>query len=273
MQKLGGKKVNILKHELRAGLKAFLLWTLGLFFLVFVGMVKFTGLHGGGASSVTTLLEQIPKPILAVLGMAGIDVTTLGGYYAVLIYYALICIAIYSVSLGINLVNREVIDKTYEFLFTKPRTRSFILSIKLVVNTLYLAIFCILNCLFSFMAVAALKFENTIGNAIGLYSLVMFILGLMFMSLGAFVAVISKKTEKGSLYGNICILLVFVLGMVYDMLENGEFLRFFSPLKYFIPKDVLNGKLDLLYVAVCLGVTVVLFIKTYVTFEKKDFIA
>lgn len=262
--------MNILKRELRAGLKIFLLWTLGLFFLVFVGMIKFTGISGSTGTDVGALMNQFPKIVLAVFGMVGVDITTIGGYYSVLMYYVLICAAIYGVSIGVNLINREAVDKTYEFIFTKPRSRSYILMIKMISSVIYLFLFCILNYLFSIMALASLKFDNTIGEAIVIYSIVTFLMGILFLSLGAFVAVSLKKSEKGSLYGNLCFLVAFVVGTIYDMLENGGILKLFSPFKYFVPQDILDGKMDVIYVFLCIVATTLLVMGTFVKFERKD---
>lgn len=265
--------MNIFKRELRSGIKSFILWTLGLFVLVFVGMVKFTGINGGAGTDINVIFDQFPRVVLAVFGMVGVDITTLGGYYAVIIYFALICIAIYGVSLGVNAVNRESVDKTYEFIFTKPRARSYILAIKLLVPFIYLVLFSIINCMFSFMAVAALKFENTIGNAIVLYSTVMFLIGMMFLAIGAFLAVVAKRSERGALYGNLSFLAVFILSIIYDMLENVGIVKIFAPLKYFAPQDILEGRIDFIYVALCLIITILLGARTFMLFNRKDLIA
>jgi len=98
--------MNILSRELRAGRKTFFFWSLGLFFLVFAGMAKYTGVAADEASF-NALLAQFPRVVLAVLGITGVDVEAPGGYYAVLAFYAVICASIYGVSLGANAVNRR----------------------------------------------------------------------------------------------------------------------------------------------------------------------
>ena len=79
-------------------------------------------------ASLNQLLARFPRVVLAVLGISGVDVETPGGYYAVLAFYAVICASLYGASLGAGAVNREAVDKTYEFLFTRPRSRAAILS-------------------------------------------------------------------------------------------------------------------------------------------------
>lgn len=261
--------MNILRRELKAGRKAFLFWSLGLFFLVFAGMTKYTGIAMDGAS-VSELLAQFPRVVLAVMGIAGVDAETLGGYYAILVFYAVICASLYGSSLGASAVNREAVDKTYEFVFTKPRSRTAILAMKLTAGLVFLALFAILNYLFSMAAMAVLKFDTDISRAILLFSVSVFLVGLVFFSLSACLCAAVRRPEKGALYGNLCFLAAFLIGVVCDMLETPGALRLLSPIKYFLASDVLAGRLDFAYLLVVFGLSAVLLSAAFWRFNKKD---
>jgi ABC-2 type transport system permease protein len=215
--------MNILKRELRAGLKPFILWTIGLFVLVFAGMMKYSGI--GDSKDVLLLFVKVPRVILAVIGMADVDISTIGGYYAVLFFYAMICASIYAVHLGSNAVLRESVDKTYEFVFTKPRSRSHILPMKLIAGWIYLLVFCVLNDVFSMMAVSYLGFSKDISTQVVLFSTALFVVGSVFLSLAALIAALSRQAERGSRSGNLAFLIAFLVGVIYDMLENGGILK------------------------------------------------
>jgi ABC-2 type transport system permease protein len=64
--------------------------------------------------------------------------------------------SIYAVWLGHNAVSRESIDKTYEFLFTKPKSRTWFLSRKVLTGCLYLTVYCLFNVFFSAASIAVL---------------------------------------------------------------------------------------------------------------------
>lgn len=260
--------MNVLKRELKVGRKAFILWSIGLFFVMFAGMAKYTGFNGD--TSVMALFDTMPKIVLAVFGMVGVDVTTLGGFYAMLIFYAIICAAIYGVQLGSNAVNREVIDKTYEFIFTKPRARSYLLNIKLLAAIIYITLFSILNYIFSIAALSTLEIENTIVTAVILYTIAMWLISVLFYMIAIFIGAIISKVEKAILYSNLLVVGAFVCSVAYDMFDNVRILRFFTPLKYFEVNEVLNNNLNIIFVIICIVLSIVLYLFALRKFDKKD---
>ena len=261
--------MNILKRELKAGRKAFIFWCIGLFVLVFASIIKFTGIEAGGAE-VEDIVAQFPRPLQAMFGLVGVNISQIDGYYAAIVFYVMVCIAIYAISLGANAVGREAVDKTYEFVFTKPCSRSYILAMKLASGVVYLVAISLINYLFSVAALATLKLEKDISSEVLLFSVSEIIVGLVFFTMSAMIVSVIKRSEKGFLYGNICFLVAFIIGMLYDMLENAEFLRLFTPLRFFIPSEILNGTLNVGYVAfaiiLCSGFTTI----SFINFEKKD---
>lgn len=260
--------MNILKRELKAGRKAFILWTIGLFFIMFAGMTKYTGFSND--TSVMAVFDSLPKIVLAVFGMVGVDISTLGGFYAIVVYYGIICVSIYGVALGCNAVNREAIDKTYEFIFTKPCSRSHILILKLITAFFYITLYSILSYIFSVAAIGVLNINNTITKPIALFTISMWLIGVLFCTLSALLATIIKRAEKGILFSNLVFVVTFALGMVYDMLEDGSVLQYLSPLKYFLPDDILLGKLDVMFLVICVILSVIFCFAATKLFERKD---
>ena len=96
--------MNILRREWKAGWKAFLFWTLGLFGLMFTGVVKSTGLTSVEGANAAALIAVFPRIVQAVLGMVGMDMSTFPGFYAVLSRYSAVLTAVYAVHLGSSAV-------------------------------------------------------------------------------------------------------------------------------------------------------------------------
>ena len=261
--------MNIFKRELRAGLKPFIFWMIGMFLLVFAGIAKFQGISAAG-SDFSELLASFPRIFLALMGIVGVDVNTLGGYSAILFYYVLICAVIYSVHLGSSAVSRESIDKTYEFTFTKPRSRGRVLAMKLAAGWIYLLLFCVLVVVFSLAAVASLKMAESITLLSVLFAVSIFLIGSLFIALSAFFASAAKRPEKGSLYGNLAFLFAFILGVVCNMLEHPGLLRLISPFSYYIPADLITGSFSLPYTGFTLLLIAASLVGAFTLFKKKD---
>lgn len=260
--------MNIFQREQRAGRKAFVLWLAGLFVLCFVGIIKYQSYTA--SDSMAELVAAFPRIALAVMGIVGIDIGTLSGYTALLFYYILICAVVYAVHLGSGAVSRESIDKTYEFVFTKPCSRSRVLGLKLASAYFYLFLFCVFNGIFSRMAVAYLKTSEDINRQILLFSLSVFLIGAFFVALSAFFAAAAKQPEKGTLYGNLAFLYAFILSVLYNMLEKPGLLKLIAPFNYFSPSDLIAGKFDPVYTAVTLLLAAVFLYGTFTVFQKKD---
>ncbi len=264
--------MNILKLELKFDLKRFIFWSVGLFILIIAGLTKFIGISSGagGEGDITQLLDEFPKIILAMMGMANVNIDTLGGYYYILQYYALICVIIYSVHLGTSAVLREDFDKTYEFVFTKPRKRSFILTMKLLASFIYLFVFSLFNGLFSLISIKMLNIDADINRMIFLCMIVSFLVGLLVMCLSACIATLVKKPEQGTKISYLCFFAFFILGIIYDIVEKGGFIKLFTPIKYFEGNDLLNGKIDIVFIMICIVCSALLLLGAYKAFNKKD---
>ena len=264
--------MNILKLELKFDLKRFIFWSVGIFLLLIAGMTKFIGFSSSAAASadMTKLLDSFPKIILAIMGMANVDIQSLGGYFFILQYYVILCVIIYSIHLGTNAVLREDFDKTYEFVFTKPRKRSFILFMKLLSSFIYLVLFNALNMVFSFISLKMLNIDNTISKTIVVCSIAVFLIGLVFMALSACISTIVKRAERGTRISYLIFLIVFVLGIIFDIVNNGAYIKPFTPIKYFEGVDIVKGNLDPIYTILCLVLAGIFLFITFKEFERKD---
>jgi ABC-2 type transport system permease protein len=144
------------------------------------------------------------------------------------------------------------------------------LAMKLTAAWIYLLLFCVLNIIFSVAAVATLKSPDNITALIMLFSLSLFLIGSLFLALSAFLSAVTKRPDKGSLYGNLAFSYAFILGVIYDMLDNAGALRLISPFKYFPAPDILKMTVDPVYVGLTLILIAGFTIGAFMHFKKKD---
>lgn len=259
-------------REIKTGMKPFFFWSLGLLVFTFAGIVKFTGISGSGMD-INALLAGIPKVIMAFFGMSGLDISRIQGYYGVLSQYMILLTAIYGLYLGGNAVSRESVDKTYEFLFTKPRSRSQILGLKLLAGASFLALYTVLNVSFTFLALGVLNQPENITGLVFLLTGDALLVGLFFFSLGAILSAVFSRPEKGVRLGNIILLGTYIVAVAYDMLENAYILRFFTPFRFFLPAEAIACNPAPVFYLVSILLSVLFLLLCFRIFEKKDLLA
>lgn len=261
--------MNLFCKELKSGLKPFLFWTLGLLVFIFAGIVKSRAAMADG-QFMTQLVNQFPRIVVAAMGMANVDISQFSGYYAVLMQYVLLIAAVYATHLGSSAVSRESVDKTYEFLFTKPRSRSFILARKLLAALLFLTLYACLNLVFSLLAVRQLALAGDYTALFVRFSIAMWAIGLVFFSLAAMFSASLRVSERGARAANIAVLIAYALAVSYDLLEKPGALRLLTPFRYFLNSQMLDSVLQPFYLCLCLALAIVFLSVAFVRFERRD---
>lgn len=265
--------MNVFLKEWKRGVKPFVLWGLGIAFLILAAMMKFRGVVGTESGALTGMLSAFPKPVLAMLGMAETNIETYGGFFSVLQFYAMVVICCYAVYLGAVSVLRETIDKTYEFLFTKPCGRSHILSMKLLSGFAWLTLICLLNGAFSYLAPAVYNIDNTIADTMPLFLVAVYLVALLLYALSAMLAVVVPGAERAIRVSYTVFLGWYALSVLFDLDTRFESVRPFTPLKYFRAGELLEGWLHPGYATVVLVSIVICMAVACTGFQRKDLTA
>jgi len=261
--------MNLFRKEIKSGLKPFLFWTLGLFIFIFAGIVKSSAAMADGQFMVE-LINKFPRIVIAAMGMANVDISQFGGFYAVLMQYVFVLAAVYAAHLGSRAVSRESVDKTYEFLFTKPRSRSFILARKLLASLVFLTAYACLNMVFSILAVKQLGLAGDYTALFMRFSISLWFGGLVFFSLAAMFAACFRVAEHGARAGNLAVVGTYALAVVYDLLENPGVLRLVTPFRYFLNTELVDGTVSLLHLLLSVALSIVFLVVTFRRFERRD---
>jgi len=261
--------MNLFRKELKSGLKPFLFWTLGLMVFILAGIVKSSAAMADG-QFMTQLINQFPRIVVAAMGMANVDISQFGGFYAVLMQYAFLLAAVYGTHLGSSAVSRESVDKTYEFLFTKPRSRSFILSRKLLAGLVFMTIYACLNFALSQIAVRQIAITMDYSPLFFRFPIAMWAIELVFFSLAAMFSASLRVSERGARAGNLAVLATYAIAVTYDMLEHPGALRLLTPFRYFLNAEMQDSMLHPLYLCLCLSLAAAFLGVAFVQFERRD---
>lgn len=261
--------MNIFLRELRASRKALIIWSVCMFLGVLSGMSKYTTYSSGGAAS--QALTELPHSMRALFGMGSFNVSTMSGFFAFLFSYIVLAAAIHAALLGSGIIAKEERDKTSEFLMVKPVSRTAVITSKLLAALVNIVVINVVTLLSSFFLVAAYNKGKDISGEIAVFLLTMFIVQLIFLSLGALLSAFMKNPKASGATATSILLGSYVISKITDLANHLDFLNILSPFKYFSYTDIVSGDgISLVVVILTLLLIAAFSVSTYFFYQKRD---
>ena len=153
----------IYRMELKRNFRSFIIWTASICGILFLGMLFYPAINADGLLTQMDALFENPM-MKGMLTAFGADISSLGsltGFYVTYnsMYNVLLGCIFASVLAG-KLFTAEESDKTADFLYTKPITRSTIFISKSAVLLTYITLLCLMYFLTSVLALEAVKKDS-----------------------------------------------------------------------------------------------------------------
>lgn len=218
---------TLIKYELRLSRKILLIWMGMVLLLCGFAYFEYLSLQYM-MDDLMRLVDSFPSILKITFGVTG-DLTTALGWYGCMYFGVAILNFSYAVYLGITCMTKEKEQGTAEYLFTKPMSRSQIVSAKTAACALNLLILSVFSGLCNYFT-AVLPFgglEAFPATVLGLFltELVLFSLALLPAAL--------VRSYRGAVRAGAALLLGFYgFYIAADCLEF-PVLCYFTPLKYF----------------------------------------
>lgn len=261
--------MNIFLMEMKATLKALLIWSICMFLGILSGMTKYTTYSSGGAAS--EALNKLPHSMKALFGMSSFDVTSMGGFYAFLFLYIELAAAVHAVLLGSGIIAKEERDKTTEFLMVKPVSRNTVITAKLFAALVNVIIINLVTLVSSILLVSAYNKGKDITGEIVLFLLSMLIIQLVFLTLGAMLSAVMKNPKASGSIAAAILFGSFVINEITNLADHLDALNILSPFKYFPYQDIVNGDgLNVIEVVLTLLLVAAFSVSTYFFYQKRD---
>ena len=262
--------MNLFWRECRAQRKSLIIWSIGMLFMVVSGMAKYAAL-GSSGQSMTELFAELPKSLRALLGIGSFDLSSPLGYYGVLFFYLALMAAIHASMLGANVIAKEERDHTFEFLLTKPISRTRIISFKLLSAICGVLILNLVTLLSSIAQVGHYaKGEAVTGDIVVLF-LGLFAMQMIFLLIGAAIADVSRRSKLASGAASSVLLITFLLSVMIDLSDKLTFLEYFTPFKYFAAEKVLvESGFEPIFMVLSVLIIAALLKVTYGFYQKRD---
>ncbi|MEO5949625.1 MAG: ABC transporter permease subunit [Candidatus Saccharimonas sp.] len=261
--------MNIFWKELKFRRIALLVWSLAMGVFMWTSMVKFQTFTSD-TSATEALLKQMPDTVKTIFGMNGLDATSLGGYFGICFLFIAILLAVHAALLGTGLLTREPLNKTTEFLYTKPVSRLRIVTAKLFAGLLLLAVLWGVTYLASYGSIQLYSSMNGFGATLALFMAATAIIQVFCFTLGMAVAALMRSaTGAGKLLTGF-VFASYALSLV-SQLDGWGRLHYASIFRYFDAGDILNtGSLKLHYVFICVGLSLAALMLVYLRYPHRD---
>lgn len=173
-------------------------------------------------------------------------------------------------NLGTSIVNKEVREKTADFLLTKPVTRTKILTAKLLAAFVSIVVTNIFYFAAASFVALQVQTDDFSLKIFLLLSLTIFFIQLIFLSLGIIISVIVQKIKSVLTVSLATVFAFYFVGMFSDT-TGDEVKRYFSPFKYFDTAYIIKHSSYETTFLIAGAVIIIFAIATsYVVYSKKD---
>lgn len=262
--------MNIYIHELKSLKKSTIIWTVVLAALALMYFSMYPSITSD-AEDFKKILAGYPPTVRAMLGINLDYITSVIGYYSMIISIILICAAIQAMNLGLSILSKESRERTADFLLVKPVSRFSIVSAKVLAALTALIATNVVYGILSFGMANIFKTSDFSGKLFFMMNLTIFFIQLMFFAIGLVISVFFNKLKSvlpislGVVFGS------YMLGAILASGKDSEAARFLSPFKYFDNNYIIkNERYETSYLIGALVIVVVSITASYFIYIKKD---
>ena len=259
--------MTIVRHELRLGRKAFIIWSGAVGFLLIVCIFLFPEMKGEMDSISTTFSDM--GSFTAAFGMDKLNFGTLVGYYAIECgnvlglggaFFASLCAA--------SILCREEKERTAEFLLTHPVSRVRIITEKLIAVMLQVVAMNLIVFVLSIASMAA------VGESIPWKEVTLLHLAFLIMQieLSGICFGISAFMHKGSIGVGLGVtFMLYFMNLISNITEKAKGLKYITPFAYCDGATIVSElKIDAVKVAIGMIICAAGITAAYLKYTKKD---
>lgn len=261
--------MNLFWWEIKSNLKSLVIWSVCIIILILSSMSEFSAYYNN--PDMLKIFEAMPKALMDALNMNAVNLTTVSGYYTIILTYFFVMLGVQAAIMGCQMLAKEERDKTVEYLFSMPISREKVVFIKLVVSVIYLfALLLVTN--FTIILIA-LNYEVTeeFLNYVVRSDVALFLIQLIFLSIGMFLGALLKRHKLSGRLSIIIVFVSYILSIIMGITDKLDRLKILSPYKYFDLTKILHGDhVGGTYLYVSIAIIMVGLILTFVIYPRRD---
>lgn len=223
---------GIFSFEIKKVMVTSLIWTIAWGLMTLLNISFFDSINEN-ADDINQLFEQFPEEILSTLSADAQSITQVEGYYNAQVFVLyLLATGIFGVFLGINVLSREIRNKSIVFLLTKTSDRNFIFFSKLSSLTFVNIVSNLLFVLFGYLSYIFFTSAEDISIKFFFYS---YIIAILFTFLSTIVGLILGLVfgdSRGLGIGVLIFIGTFMINAVSGLEGVPGFVKFTTPYYY-----------------------------------------
>jgi ABC-2 type transport system permease protein len=261
--------MNIFLRELRANFKSLLIWSGIVILFNLVGFAKFSAYYGN--PEMLAILDSMPPAMLAAFSVSSFNLTTVTGFYGIMITYFGLMLGIAAAMWGSDIISKEEREKTVEFSLTLPVTRARLITAKLAAALVNCIILLLVTWGITLVSAQQYHPDSEFFNYVSISIPAYFLMQLIFLALGIFLGCAMKQHKRAGSVAVAILLGTYFASVLSGMSKNMEFLKYVSPFKYFDPVLMLReSRLEVPFVLLSAAIIAICLVGAYVTYTKRD---
>lgn len=261
--------MNIFLREIRANLKSLAIWCGIIALLIWIAVGKFAGFANN--PEMLAMLDAMPPAVLDAMNMRAFNLTTLTGFYGVMFIYFALMGAMAAAMWGSDIISKEERDKTVEFSLVLPVSRSRVVTAKALAALVNCIAFVLFTWGISLVAVRSYTPDQAFHDFVALEMQAMFAIELIFLAIGLLLGCAMQKYKRSASTAVAIILVTYFMSMVSSMQESLDFLKYFTPFRYFEAGELFrSGQLEGTYLLISLGIILLSLVVAYWSYNRRD---
>jgi ABC-2 type transport system permease protein len=261
--------MNIFVREMKANLRSLIIWSVVVILFVILGVTKFSAYYNN--PSMLAILNDIPQPMLDAFSLRAFNLTTLTGFFGVMLTYFALMLGIAAAMWGADIITKEERDKTVEFSLTLPVTRSRIVTAKSLAALANCVILLIVTWVASLLTAQAYNPDSAFYSFLALEMVALFFLEVIFLAIGLLLGCSMKRYKLAGAVAVGILLVTYFLSIMSGLNANLDFLKYFSPFKYFDAGSLLRqSSLNAGFVLLSVVIVAACMIGAYLTYARRD---
>jgi len=259
----------IIFRELKDNRKGFLIWAVAMLGMVAIAAGEYSIVVG--SDDVMAMFETMPRIMLIIFGGSeAIPFTTPLGYYIMMyMWWCLVAFA-HAAVLGTTIIAKEERNRTAEFLFTKPYPRKTIITGKIIAAVLNVAAMTLTAMIASIVALTPQMQGESILGEIGILMLAMFLIQVLFLSVGMLFAARCESNKRALSLSVLCVLTSYVLMVIIETVGEIGFLSFLTPFLYFQGAPLVENGFNIFYILLTAIIVAASYRFTLSMYQRRD---